>query len=254
MKPHRRQFRNYLLHKRFQLKYSAWLAGVALLLSVSLGALLTRTTGELVEQTKNTVRQGEQVVVTGRELASESRKVSAVVRMNIVHVPEYADNPELAAAFTKDADAQEARIRSQQLAVERQWSNLKAQAEVLTAQKQRALGYVFGVLALLVVSISVIGIIVTHRVAGPLFKMKRQLSTLAAGKYPFLAPLRKGDDLWDFFEVMTQAVKGLRSRDEKEVETLGAALSALGDSNPEVSTALRALKDEKLARLTDDGR
>lgn len=251
-RPHRRHLRNYLLHKRFQLKYTAWLVGVTVVLSVSLGTLLLRTTNELVQQSRDSVRRGQQLVTTGRELATESRKVSAVVRMNIIRVPDYADNPELAAAFAKDSDAQEARITVQQQAAELGWVELKAQAESLERQKKQVLYAVFGLLTLLVLGVGGVGIVATHKVAGPLFKMKRQLAEIAAGRLPKLAPLRRGDDLWDFFDVMTEAIQAMRSREQRELEDVERVLGAVDVERDHAKEILRRTRDEKRARLASE--
>ncbi|HMJ13838.1 MAG TPA: HAMP domain-containing protein, partial [Polyangiaceae bacterium] len=89
---HQRRLRNYLLDRHFQLKYSGFLVGTVVVLSVALGAILWRTSEAVIRQSIEAVGQGEQVVSLGREVVSESRKVSAVVQMNIVKDPVYSDN------------------------------------------------------------------------------------------------------------------------------------------------------------------
>ena len=84
--------RNYLLDRHFQLKYTGILVGVAVLLSLVLGVVLFRTSSEVIEQGKTTVERGKQVI-------SQSRKVSQVVAMNIAK--EYKDDPELAKTFSE---------------------------------------------------------------------------------------------------------------------------------------------------------
>src|SRR4026209_1993937 len=90
---HQRRMRNYLLDSHFQLKYTGYLVAIALALSISLGLILARTARAVVAESEGSVRQGESVVARGREVLAESQKVSAVVQMNIVKDPVYADNP-----------------------------------------------------------------------------------------------------------------------------------------------------------------
>jgi geranylgeranyl reductase len=56
----------------------------------------------------------------------------------------------------------------------------------------------------------VAGIVFTHKVAGPIFKMKRLLRQVGAGKLVLRERLRKGDELQHFFEVFEEMVAELR--------------------------------------------
>ena len=89
-------------------------------MSASLGAILWRTSREVLAQSHSTVNQGEQVVAVGRKVVDESRKVSAVVQMNIVKDDTYKDNPALLEAFKTDAQGQDERLKKQQQQLESQ--------------------------------------------------------------------------------------------------------------------------------------
>ncbi len=246
---HRRHVRNFLLDKHFQLKYTAYLAGVAALLSAALGALLWNTSREVIDQSRAAMRQGEQVVAQGQKVLAESRKVSAVVRMNLVAVPEYAENPELAAVFGKEADSQDQRLAQQHRRLEEQARALKARAVQLESQQRSLLVSIFGVLTLLVAGLAALGIIVTHKVAGPLFKMKRQIQLLGEGKLRMPLPLRKGDELGDFFRVLEVTVAKLRESRRAEVARLGQIIEQLPPGTEAVASALSELRQEKQASM-----
>ena len=176
---HQRRLRNYLLDSHFQLKYSGYLVVIAVALSVSLGLILWRTSLAVIEQSHEAVDQGEQVVSLGREVVKESQKVSAVVQMNIVKDPVYADNPALAEAFKIDAAVQDERLREQQDAA-RGAGGSAAQTVAEPGARQRTMfTTLLAVLTLLVVLIGFAGIVVTHKVAGPIYKMKRQIKAVA---------------------------------------------------------------------------
>jgi len=68
------------------------------------------------------------------------------------------------------------------------------------------------------------GLVVTHRVSGPLYVIARYFGELADGRYPDLRPLRKHDELQDFFGSFEDAVTGLRSRDEASLTLIDEAL------------------------------
>jgi methyl-accepting chemotaxis protein len=215
------------LDRHFQLKYSGYLVGIAALLSIGLGALLWSTSKDLVEQSREAVRQGQQVVALGSEVVEESRKVHAVVEMNIVEDPVYADNPELREAFQADADKQTERQLAQQKALADQAQALHVQARSLERKRKALLTTLFVALAALILGVGLAGIVVTHKIAGPIYKMRRQLRELGEGRIRMPAPLRKGDELGDFFETFREMVQRLRTRQGEEIAMLDAAVDEL---------------------------
>jgi nitrogen fixation/metabolism regulation signal transduction histidine kinase len=228
---HQRRLRNYLLDTHFQLKYTGYLVAIAIVLSASLGAILYRTSREVLSQSHATVNQGEQVVSLGQKVVEESRKVSAVVQMNIVKDPVYADNPALLEAFKIDSQSQDDRLKEQQDQLEGQSQNLKKQSADIARSQQIMFTTLGGALLLLVFGIGVAGIVVTHKVAGPIFKMKRQIRDVGDGKLTIPGKLRKGDELVDFFDTFNEMVKSLRQRQEEEIALLDGAIAKLEAHN-----------------------
>ena len=245
-----RQLKNYLLDRRFQLKYSAYLAGIAFIFSACLGFLLWRTSKAVIEQSHQTVAQGEQVVQRGRDVVKESQTVSEVVKMSIVKDPAYSDNPELLEVFKGDADKQSERLNEQQRSLERQSAALKQQSTDIAHQQRMLFAMLTSTLSLLVVLIGLAGIVVTHKVAGPIYKMKRHIRDVGKGILRVPPPLRKGDDLVDFFEAFETMVINLRARQEEEIGKLEAAIAALEPkAAPGELAALEELKKEMKAAL-----
>jgi hypothetical protein len=224
---HQRRLRNYLLDPQFQFKYAGYLMLIAVLLSIGLGLLLWRTSNAVIDESRNAVHQGEEVVARGKEVVAESQKVSLVVQMNIVKDPVYSDNPALLEAFKADAAKQDDRLRAQQDQLVKQATDLKQQAAELEARQKTMLYTLCGALALLVVLIGAAGIVVTHRVAGPIFKMRANLRAVADGRLRIPTPLRKGDELVEFFETYRAMVISLRERQEVEIGKLTKAITAL---------------------------
>lgn len=245
-----RKLRNLLLDRKFQLKYTGYLVAITLLLSVSLGVVLFRTSAEAIAQSEKSVAQGEQIVALGGEVVEESRKVSEVVRMNIVDDPVYQDNPELLDAFNQDNAEQDARLDTQRRQLEEQRETLAVQAERLKRFHSTLLWSLVGILAALVVAIGVAGIVVTHKVAGPIFKMQRHLKDVAAGKLSVPWGLRKGDELVDFFESFREMVSSLRKQRQEQIARVDEVMEALeGTGNDEQVAKLRALRGDLEAGL-----
>lgn len=87
------------------------------------------------------------------------------------------------------------------------------------------------------------GILVTHRVAGPVFVMRHHMLALAAGSYPRLRKLRKKDELKTFFESFQEAIEAMRRREREEAEVIQRAVAALSTAHgPEAHAALEQLR------------
>ncbi len=233
---HQRRIRNYLLDRRFQLKYAGYFVGIAVLLSAALGAVLWRTSTRLLAQS-------EELVALGSAVVAEGRKVSQVVEMNIVKDPEYGQDPELLAAF-QAGDSQYARQ------LEARQVELARQATALRAQHVTAAYVLAGALLVFVLFVGLAGIVVTHKVAGPLFKMRRQILEVADGRLQPGGKLRRGDELVEFFEAFEQMVARLRERQEREVAALDDCIGQLGATLDDAALApLRRVREQMRAAL-----
>ncbi|HEU5075584.1 MAG TPA: HAMP domain-containing protein [Polyangiaceae bacterium] len=242
---HQRKLKNYLLDPHFQLKYTAYLVAVTVALGGSLGVVVWQTSDQVVAQSQKNVEQGQRVVDLGREVVGESRKVSEVVKMNIVKDPVYQDNPALLEAFTTDAKKQDQRLQEQEAQLVAQAESLKRESRSLKAFQSRMMLTLAGVMLLLVVGIFVAGIVVTHKVAGPIFKMKRMIKDVGDGHLRIPGKLRKGDELVHFFDAFDQMVRNLRARQENEIAMLESAIAELeGKADAAVLKSLLDLKRE----------
>lgn len=72
-----------------------------------------------------------------------------------------------------------------------------------------------------------LGLVLTHRVAGPIHVMSLYIATLAAGRYPRMRPLRKRDELRGFFDRFSEAVDRIREREAEEARLLSEVIEAL---------------------------
>ncbi len=238
-----RRLKNLLIDPKFQLKYVFYLVSIALCLSVSLGLILWKTSARVIERSESNVMHGEQIVALGDEVLSESRKVSAVVQMNIVKDPIYNDERASLEAVTEEAKVQDARLDAQRKELQAQRVSLHLEAEASRDFHRILLLTLLGSLSLLVVAIGFAAIFVTHKVAGPIFKMKRHLAEVTSGKLEVPWPLRKGDELVEFFDAFRDMVIALRERRLAELNKLERLEELLGSElSAEQQTALQELK------------
>ncbi len=85
------------------------------------------------------------------------------------------------------------------------------------------------------------GILLSHRVAGPMLLLDRYTRALGEGAFPTIRPLRRGDEFQDYFAALQETVDRLRQREKQEIDVLEAAAAALRGSGPEVERAREAL-------------
>jgi|GEM_PF-162294 len=237
---YQRSARNYLLDQKFQLKYTGFLVGISLALSVALGILLWNASSKIIEQSRSavqqgqeTVRQGQETVKRGQEVLVQSRRVSEVVAMNIAK--EYKDDPELAKTFGEAAQRDESKLKDEQARLERDAAMLQQRAEALGRQaadvahnQQMLLRLIVALLSLLVLGVGVAGIVFTHKIAGPIFKMKRLLRQVGEHKkFVVREKLRKGDELHHFFETFEKMVEDLRLHQQTEIARVDEVLARL---------------------------
>lgn len=255
-----RSAKNLLLDTRFQLKYTGMFVGIALVLSVGLGLLLWQTSSQAmdqsrraVEQGREAVRQGQETVRRGQQVVVQSRKVSEVVAMNIANG--YKDDPELAKVFSEAAARDDGKLVEEQKRLQteaamyaQRSSELEAgAANVATGQRHLLIGLVTG-LAALVLCLGLAGIIVTHKIAGPIHKMKRLLREVGEGKLVVRERLRKGDELQHFFEAFEHMVESLRARQEAEIAQLDEILGKL-DAAPVSKRGTKELEVDGVTML-----
>ena len=99
------------------------------------------------------------------------------------------------------------------------------------------------------------GIVVTHKVAGPLFKIRRHMRDIAEGRLYQLWGLRKGDQLQDFWDIFKGMHTELRSRTTADIKLLDRAIAALErqaaagqEQGGEVGAVLEALRQARQSK------
>jgi len=101
---------------------------------------------------------------------------------------------------------------------------------------------------LLMVGLAIYGIKMTHKVAGPLFKVSLYLAKMRDGRYDKVWNLRKGDQLLEFYEHFKAAHAGvvkLEKADIDRIKDVIAAAEAAGKGEHEAVGELRTLLARK---------
>jgi hypothetical protein len=104
----------------------------------------------------------------------------------------------------------------------RQVGSIKA----LEAGRLRILYVLMATGLLLVIGLAVYGIKMTHKVAGPLFKVSLYLAKMRDGRLDKVWNLRKGDQLVDFYEHFKGAHAGIVHMEKDDITKLKDAIAA----------------------------
>jgi methyl-accepting chemotaxis protein len=97
----------------------------------------------------------------------------------------------------------------------------------------------------LVALLAAMGIVITHRIVGPVHKMKRLLRRVSTGRLVVEERLRRGDELEDLFDTFLQMTYSLRAMQAARLATLETTLvraEASASTPPEVIGGMRALR------------
>jgi hypothetical protein len=228
-----RKVRNFLLDARFQLKFAGYIVVLTLIVAGMLGAFLGYTTSTLFGQA--------QVAVDARSKAAETSKELGTCTLNN-DLAKNLDNPDFDKQLTARSEAIDKAYEHEKSEI------IEAKAQLVTQQKVTLIALVGGLL-MFVVFIGLASIVTTHRIVGPLFRVKRMAHEVSGGKLrPPQYGLRPGDELKDVFEAFATMVGSLRMRQEADLKVVLEAL-ALAKEKGQDTTALEKLRAELQARL-----
>jgi hypothetical protein len=109
-------------------------------------------------------------------------------------------------------------------------------------------------LAGILVVLSLMTIVATHKIAGPAYKMKRLLSEIEGDHLQLWAKLRKGDELHDMFAQLEEMLRRLREARHHDIEEIEAVVAALrGSGAPAAPLAALERMAEKFRRSIEMG-
>lgn len=186
-----RKLRNYLINKRFQLKYTFMITSLSALLVVILGIPLYQTVSDASDQ--------------------------------------------LAACVLSDDT----------YASDTQVTLLKKSLE---AEKHKTVYILGGFLLLLLTGLTLSGIFITHKVAGPMYKIRKLLGSVEGNNLQLEGSLRKGDELLELFESFNDMINRLRDYRKEEINQLSEVIDLLKEA-PEKGNINKAISN--LEKLND---
>lgn len=223
-----RKLSNFLLDSKFQLKFAGYFVALTLVVSALLLFFLVRTTDSLYRQVNLAVEAKSKAAQTSKELGQCSLNNDLAKNL---------DDPDFAATL-------EAKSKSIDAAYEAEKQAVLSEQKRLEEEQHNTLWALVGFIVAFIAAVGLAAIVLTHRIVGPLFRIKRMAREVSQGIIqPPTYGLRPGDELHDVFEVMATMVKQLRARAEADLASVTAARA-----DPAVLAKLEADLTERLAK------
>ena len=252
---YKRSWKNLLINKRYQLRFTLFMVIMAALLMAGLGWWVMQVADEATEVAASRVR-GDGCGT--RPDLPDVPPVEAVAPDPAAAPPvDPAAAPAPTAAPAADEGRRRVVIEESTMTInpvpERFAENVAAYYECELRQAARLdelehgraqiLWVLIGACVTLVLGLAIYGIKMTHKVAGPLYKISLYMGKMRDGRYDKVYNLRKGDQLVDFYEHFKHAHQGVVELEKADIERLRAFLAAADEAgvagrSPEVDAAI----------------
>jgi hypothetical protein len=260
---YKRSWKNLLINKRYQLRFTLFMAGLAALLITGLGYFVmfyadrTTTIGinRVISEPCPEVPEVDTEVKAAQPAPQPTpdqptddqpspdqptgggKVIMGDMEMKTCDDPNPANRPDDCPAYvpppppppTPVVPVDFAEIAAQKWACEMRHAGAVAG---LHAGRTRILLVLIGSGILLVLGLTVYGIKMTHRVAGPLYKVQLYLAKMRDGRLDRVYNLRKGDQLVEFYEHFKHGHAGVVGMEQADVARLKAMLAVV-DRNPD---------------------
>lgn len=231
--PYKRRLRNFLLDARFQLKFASYIVGITMVLSAFLGIFLYKNALNLFTQVDGAVE--------ARSKAAETSKALSQATLNN-DIARNMDNPDFTKEMTERSEKIDKEYEREKNAI------VEARKDLFKQQQATAVGLA-GTLFAFILVVGLGAIVATHRIVGPLFRVKRMAREVAGGKViPPTYGLRPSDELKDVFDSFADMVTKLRDRQLADASEIEKALAQLRTTSPDTAKQLEALIETMKAR------
>ncbi|MDB4930498.1 MAG: hypothetical protein JWM10_2982 [Myxococcaceae bacterium] len=227
----RRRVRNFLLEPRFQLRYAGLLAGVALLVFGALGVVIVQS-GRVAAEVSNAAVDLAGVAADQSERALRESQASAGL-LRLQRLSDSGGDPAVARAMEAELDAVDAQGRTFLRAVQSQREQARLKRLEIERVRRRVVGIVLAAGLALGLSLFAVGIVLSHRIVGPSYRLKQLFWKVGRGDLSFSEKLRGGDELVDLFEAFTSMVSSLRAQHAADLARFDAALNTLAKAHPD---------------------
>lgn len=119
----------------------------------------------------------------------------------------------------------------------------------LDREDNRIMIYLIAFVIAIFFSLIIWGILITHRIAGPIFIISRYIDSLTDGKIPETRPLRKKDELKEFFDKFNRMLSALKERENIDIVAINDTIKTLDTYKDAVTADKKEEIDREIAEL-----
>src|SRR5688572_28303392 len=271
---YKRKWRNLLLNKSYQLRFTLFMVGLSSALMIGLGFWVMRVADETTKVSKSSVMGTPCPALPELTAPAPEPAAPPAVPMNLEAPPTPPAGSAASPPDADDVDAEPGRQARRKIVVSldpmelpqapkasgmpadyaltivKHWTcrlKIDAAKRSLDSGRDRILWVLVATGLLLVFGLAAYGIKMTHKVAGPLFKVGLYLNKMRAGRFDKVYNLRKGDQLLDFYEHFKHAHAGVVKMQQADIERVRAVVDAAESAGAGDDPAVHELR-ELLAR------
>jgi len=263
---YKRSWKNLLINKRYQLRFTLFMVGLSAVLMAGLGVWVMRVADEATEVAASRVRGEGCPEMPEVAPAAAPAPAAPVEPAAPEKVPAAPPSGEPAPGEVDEGGRRKVVIEESTMTVteapaepvpadfaQRVAAHFECELrqagklDALEQGRRQILWVLVASCVLLVVGLAVYGIKMTHKVAGPLYKISLYMGKMRDGRYDKVYNLRKGDQLVDFYEHFKHAHAGVVDLEQADIDRLKAALAAadaagVAGASPEVDSAIAELR------------
>ncbi len=268
---YKRSWKNLLINKRYQLQFTLFMVGLATLLMAGLGIWVMKVANVTTTVSMASVRGTPCPKVPALVESNGQEDDVPPVPMKLPEdsatpddpTPAPADDPAPAAGSGSAEERPRAKVVMDESSmtmlpsvikvpddfgakVVGHWTcELRLGSEITALERGRLLilYVLIGTGLLLVVGLAVYGIKMTHKVAGPLFKVSLYLGKMQQGRFDKVWNLRKGDQLVDFYDHFKLAHAGVVNMEKGDIVKLKAVIAAAEQAGAGEHATIVELRD-----------
>ena len=254
---YKRSWKNLLINKRYQLRFTLFMVGLSALLMVGLGIWVMRVADETTAVSMTSVRGDACPKLPSLDHAHPASDDEEAVPPPPMKLDEPGAAPSAtpgaapaaapaagsAAAPAPVDDERHVKVQIDESSmmltptlppdladrIAAHWSCELRQVATFDRLERGRIHILWAMIATgiaLVLGLAIYGIKMTHRVAGPLFKVSLYLSKMRAGRFDRVYNLRKGDQLVDFYDHFKHAHGGIVEMQKDDIARAAAVVQA----------------------------
>lgn len=250
---YKRHLRNYLIDRKFQLKYTAMIMILSLTLIAALGVLLYLQVLTTVNENKTAVAMSADAAKASADAAKVSKENSEIVIAQALS-DDYFKNPDVTKKFVADMKKPAEEVEAQAQVMDEQAKRMEVNRKEFEKRARRLPWLLLAFGATFLMFLFLISIFITHKIAGPVYKIGKLMSEVDGDSLHVDGALREGDEMWNLFNAFNSMIERLRKHQSTEAARIGEMLDSLESAKDEESRnkqigEIRSFREKMLKAL-----